>query len=100
MWDIIVSQTQLFWPNHHRFAVRYQIPCRFRPQRGGSTAVSEPADMPPDDAGELLRTCAHCGDQLADDDWHPVVTESPGNGETVLRSFCDEACKIAWETLG
>lgn len=53
--------------------------------------------MTHDNAGNLLRTCAHCGGPLGDDDWHPVVSESQENGEPVLRSFCDEACKTAWE---
>lgn len=59
--------------------------------------MSNPLTMTPEYAGNLLRTCAHCGDQLNEDDWHPVVTETQENGETVLRSFCDEECKTAWE---
>lgn len=59
--------------------------------------MSNPVSMALDYAGNLLRTCVHCGDQLSEDDWHPVVTEAQENGETVLRSFCDVECKTAWE---
>lgn len=53
--------------------------------------------MGADDGGEFLRSCAHCGKPLRGDELYPVVADSNDDGEPVLRSFCDDECRRAWE---
>lgn len=40
--------------------------------------------------------CANCGDPLTDGQWHPVVTESTGDGDVDCYSFCDDDCRAEW----
>ncbi|WP_425492995.1 DUF7576 family protein [Natrinema amylolyticum] len=46
--------------------------------------------------GEEFEQCATCGATLPNDEWCPIVTETDAEGDLVIRSFCDEACKNAW----
>lgn len=45
---------------------------------------------------DFTRSCAQCGDPLNGDALYPVITETDGEGETVLRSFCDDECTAVW----
>lgn len=53
--------------------------------------------MPPDPIGDVLHSCAECGDELSVDVPYPVIAEQTADSEPVLRSFCDDGCRTAWE---
>lgn len=57
----------------------------------------ETLDQPVEDSGlsDEFEQCATCGAALPDE-WCPIVTETDAEGELVIRSFCDEACKNTW----
>lgn len=41
--------------------------------------------------------CANCGDTFEREVSYPVVTRANGNQTVELYSFCDAACRRAWE---
>lgn len=41
--------------------------------------------------------CANCGDAFEREVSYPVVTRANGNQTVELYSFCDAACRRAWE---
>lgn len=47
------------------------------------------------DGPAFYEVCAHCGSQLGLDHWPPVVEAVDVDGETVIRSYCDEECMAA-----
>lgn len=49
-----------------------------------------------DDGTDFWKYCAHCGSELGLGDWPPVVDVADGGDGSALRSFCDEACRAAW----
>lgn len=63
--------------------------------------MSDPDETPDqpvanNDLPEEFEQCAACGAALPSDEWCPIDTDTDADGELVIRSFCDEACKNTW----
>lgn len=65
------------------------------PHEPGPDGESDPPSRD-DPLDEEFGVCAYCGMTLPKEEWCPMVTDADADGELVVRSFCDDACKEAW----
>lgn len=54
------------------------------------------SDQVTGDDASFYEYCAHCDDELVEEEWHPVVTDTIDDTDLALYSFCNDACKNAW----
>jgi len=60
-------------------------------RRGG-----EPGSERQGEYDVVSQWCAHCGDAVPVEEWHPVVTARDDDGDVEIHDFCEESCRDAW----